>query len=254
MDGSEVRRRGRGPGRRLRRRPTGGSARTPLTHTPPRPAQAQWARPPARALPAPLRRRSGRWPALVPPLRAGAVGADRGPALSRRRGVAHSRARTDRPRRVPQHLFVWAAPPTSPALGRPDRWTPAAARRAELLWSQGRPGKALGACGPAPQSSPGVPPPPLWYRSAGSRLPPIVDLGTQRTNLQSSNPKSLRAPPTSGCWELGDPTPREPPLEYTPPPPTPTPSRGPGSPGNPLPLQLLEPAWTTRAWESPVWA
>ena len=22
----------------------------------------------------------------------------------------------------------------------------------------------------------------------------------------------------------------------------------------PLPLQLLEPAWTTRAWESPAWA
>ena len=63
--------------------------------------------------------------------------------------------------------------------------------------------------------------PPLWYRSAGSRLPPIADLGTQRTNLQSSNPKSLRAPPTSGCWELGDPTPRQPPLEYTPPHPHP---------------------------------
>lgn len=81
-----------------------------------------------------------------------------------------------------------------------------------------------------PRAAPGFPPT-LWYRSAGSRLPPIADLDTQRTNLQSSNPKSLRAPPTSGCWELGDPTPREPPLEYT----LPTPTPRPWQPGKPPP-------------------
>lgn len=104
-------------------------ARTP--HTPAEAAQAQWARPPT-ALSALCARRSdaGSPLAHAPPRRRS--GCARGPALSlaSRGSACQARGRT---RRVPQHLFVCAAPPPFPGASVVRRWTNRRNRRA--LWS-----------------------------------------------------------------------------------------------------------------------